>query len=454
MIIWPRTFFARNLLLIIGMFVVGQIGSWILFVVLIQQQRMDHFAPFILAQSETVRLALQDRSPQEQVQFVRAMQRALGNTLYFSTTTPSPVESSPPHPLVRWFVHILRPNFPRGQVVLWQSVPRPILWVQTQKHAYIEWVGFPADGFALNLWNTLLIFLTVSVVVAIAGAGLIQFGLISPLKALESAARQIGQIGSAPVLNHPMPLELAEVANSFNYMQERLRAREQERTIMLAGISHDLRTPLTKLWLGVEMLRGKADADVLERITASVRTADRIIAQFIDFAREGDAEPMMPTDLVELIWDSVYGSTASSAWLQVHCEEMPICSVRGTALGRIFGNLVNNAARYGAPPIVIEASWAHEKLFFSVCDNGPGIPEERLLDVLQPFVRLARVTDESSGSGLGLAIVQRLVEAHGGRVVLKNRHNRGLLVEGWIQARSVERVVLNIKPTDAGKSGK
>ena len=441
MIAWPRTFFARNLLLIIGMFVVGQIGSWILFVTLIQQQRMDHFAPFIVAQSETVRLALQNRSPQEQIRFVQSMQRVLGNKLYFSTSRPYPAELNPPHPLVRWFVRILRPNFLRGQVVLWQSVPRPILWVQTQKHAYIEWVGFPAEGFALNLWNTLLIFLTVSVVVAIAGAGLIQFGLISPLKALESAARQIGQIGSALALNHPMPQELAEVANSFNYMQERLREREQERTIMLAGISHDLRTPLTKLWLGVEMLRGKADADVLERITASVRAADRIIAQFIDFAREGDAEPMMPTDLVELIWDSVYGSSASPDWLQVHCEDMPICSVRGTALRRIFGNLVNNAACYGAAPIVIEVSWAHEKLFFSVCDNGPGIPEERLLDVLRPFVRLERLTDEPSGSGLGLAIVQRLVEAHGGHIVLQNRHNAGLLVEGWIHAQSVEMVV-------------
>lgn len=434
---WPRTFFARNLLLIIGMFFVGQICSWILFVTLIQQQRMDHFAPFIVAQSETIRLALQNRSPQEQVRFVQSLQHELGNKLYFSTTRPAPVELTQPHPLVRWFVRILRSNFPSGQVVLWQSEPKPILWVQTQQHAYVEWVGFPAEGFALNLWNTVLIFLSISVVVALAGAWLIQFGLISPLKALESAALQIGRTGIPHFFNRPMPQELAEVANSFNIMQDRLRVREQERTLMLAGISHDLRTPLTKMWLGVEMLRGKADADVLDRITASVRVADRIIAQFIDFAREGNAEPMMPINLAELIRNSVQESTLLPETVQIECEEMPACMVRATAVRRIIGNLINNAASYGAPPIFINAVWSQGQLYFSVLDNGPGIPEERLLDVLRPFVRLDQHTDRLSGSGLGLSIVQRLVEAHGGRIVLHNHRPGGLKVEVWLDAAMV-----------------
>ena len=434
---WPRTFFGRNLLLIIGMFFVGQIGSWILFVTLIQQQRMDHFAPFIVAQSETIRLALQNRSPQEQVRFVQSLQHELGNKLYFSTTRPAPVELRPPHPLIRWFVRILRPNFPPGQLILWQSEPKPVLWVQTQQHAYVEWVGFPAEGFALNLWNTIFIFLSISVVVALAGAGLIQFGLIPPSKALESAALQIGHTGIPHLLDRPMPQELAEVANSFNIMQERLRVREQERTLMLAGISHDLRTPLTKLWLGVEMLRGKADADVLERITASVRVADRIIAQFIDFARVGNAEPKIPTDLPGLIRDSVHESTLFPEAVQIQCEDMPVCLVRPTAVRRILGNLVNNAAAYGAPPILVNAVWSEGQLYFSVLDNGPGIPEGRMQDVMRPFVRLDHVTDKSSGSGLGLSIVQRLVEAHGGRIEMHNYRSGGLKVEVWLAAAVV-----------------
>ena len=431
--LWPRSFFARNLLLIIGMFFVAQLASWTLFLSLVQRQRMEHFAPFIVAQTQMLRTALRGRDAAARALFLASIRKELAGRLDVSEAAPVDA-SGTPNVLVAWFFGLLRPSLAAGQEAIWQSTPRPVLWVKTPVDSnVVYWIGFPAAGFVLEPRNLVAALLIVSLMVAVAGAALIQFGLIPPLKTLESAALQVGEGHAAQPVTRPMPLELERVAGAFNRMQESLNARDSERSLMLAGISHDLRTPLTKLWLGVEMLEGKADAELLAQLAASVQAADRIVTQFIDFARDGATEPLSRCDLSALLRSAAIEAVEDRNALRVDCEPMPQCLVRTTALRRIVANLTNNAARYGAAPIVLQAAWSEGYLRVSVTDHGLGVPESALTQLTRPFMRL-RDERPTSGTGLGLAIVDRLIRSQGGRLELRNRAGAGLRAEFWIPA--------------------
>ena len=433
MSVWPRTFFGRNLLLIVGMFVVGQMGSWALFVVLVQRPRLEHFAPYVVGQTATLRAALADRDPPQRAAFLQALRSKLDGTLLVQAGKPHG-HHRPSSYLVRWFFRILRPRLAADQGLLWQSAPHPVLWVRTPISGHqVYWVGFPADGFSLAVSEAVLALLGVSVAVALIGSGLIQFGLIAPLKVLESAALRVGA-GEAPVaILEPLPRELERVASGFNRMQRSLAERDRERALMLAGISHDLRTPLSKLWLGIEILREQSDPEVLAQMTRSVQAADRIIEQFISFARGDATEQLELLNVPVLIRDASIDAERNCD-LKIDCEPMLHCWVRPLMIRRMLANLLDNASRHGQPPLVLTAGWSAHMLMITVTDHGAGVPQAQLSSLTEPFVRLIQPHNPSSGAGLGLAIVERLARAHGGKLVLALAPHGGLQAELHLRA--------------------
>jgi two-component system osmolarity sensor histidine kinase EnvZ len=197
---------------------------------------------------------------------------------------------------------------------------------------------------------------------------------------------------------------------------------ERDRQIMLAGISHDLRTPLTRIRLTAEML---PDEFFREGLIYDVDDMDAILNQFISYMRDGSDEDLTDTNLNTLLQELIVQFQPLDIRFQP--QPLPIIPARSLSLKRLIANLINNAKRYGAEPIELSAHQVEDQILISVADHGEGIPPDQVDELMQPFVRgdSARTVQ---GSGLGLAIVKRIVDIHQGQMVIRNREQGGLEV--------------------------
>ena len=242
-----------------------------------------------------------------------------------------------------------------------------------------------------------------------------------PLRRLQNAANEYSKTGKAPYLetNHG-PQEIREVNQAFNHMIYTLEQTERDRRIMLAGISHDLRTPLTRIRLTAEML---PDEFFREGLIYDVDDMDAILNQFISYMRDGSDEELRETNINILLQELVVQFKPLD--IRFEAQDVPIIPARSLSLKRLIANLINNAKRYGAEPIELSAHVENEHILISVADHGEGIPEDQIDDLMQPFVR-GNAARTVQGSGLGLSIVKRIVDIHQGELLIHNRPEGGL----------------------------
>lgn len=257
---------------------------------------------------------------------------------------------------------------------------------------------------------------------ALTGGALIARQVGRPLRELAVAARALGR-GETPMpLSEHGSEETLAVAHAFNQMAADLAAIERERALVLAGISHDLRTPLTRLRLAAEFI---GDEHAREGVVADVAQMDAVLGQFLDYARLGNQEAAAPSDLAAL----AEAAAAPYAGVKLELCALPACRVRPMLLRRALVNLLDNAVKYGGGEITLrlrEIEWRGRPCaYFAVLDRGPGIPEGELENVRRPFVRLDPARG-GGGSGLGLAIVERAARLHGGEFRLAARAGGGL----------------------------
>ncbi|HOY00545.1 sensor histidine kinase [Zoogloea sp.] len=259
---------------------------------------------------------------------------------------------------------------------------------------------------------------------AMLGAYMIVSRLNRPLKALAMAARTVGRGEVPPHLSENGPTELAELAHAFNQMSHDLQELDTDRALILAGVSHDLRTPLARLRLGIEMC-GASSADV-DAMVSDIEDMDRIIGQFLAFAKEDDDEAMEVTDLGELATELAGVYARRGLPIQVLATAKAAAQVRPQALRRAVTNLIENALRYAGhtPEIIIGVMEGHPTI--EVLDRGPGIPVTEIEKVKRPFTRLESARSNTKGSGLGLAIVDRIVRGQHGEFRLLPREGGGL----------------------------
>jgi signal transduction histidine kinase len=241
----------------------------------------------------------------------------------------------------------------------------------------------------------------------------------APLAGLVAAAERLGQDVSAPPLPEAGTVETRQAARAFNDMQIRLRSLIENRTRLLAAISHDLRTPLTLLRLRAESVENQQERD---RMLATIGEMDSMIGITLKFARdEGASEPRKQVDLTALVQGIV--DEMRDAGLPVHMRTAPaiLYTCQPVALKRAVRNLLDNAVKYGKSGTA-ELQVGVRSIDINIDDDGPGIPEDELARVLEPFYRLeASRSRETGGVGLGLAIAQAIAQAHGGTVTLLNR---------------------------------
>jgi two-component system osmolarity sensor histidine kinase EnvZ len=306
--------------------------------------------------------------------------------------------------------------------VYFQFKPSPRIWIQTPE-MHGNWVREPLKTYA-NYSPELLVGWVVGVPLLSAIIILILVRQMNrPLRRLQNAANEYSKSGTAPYLdtNHG-PLEIRQVNQAFNRMVYTLDQTERERRIMLAGISHDLRTPLTRIRLTAEML---PDEFLREGLVYDVDDMDAILNQFISYMRDGSDEELKDTNINMLLQELVVQFKPLD--IQFEMQDVPIIPARSLSLKRLIANLINNAKRYGAEPIELSAKVENESILITVADHGEGIPADQIEELMQPFVRgdSARTIQ---GSGLGLAIVKRIVDIHHGEIQIHNREQGGLEV--------------------------
>jgi two-component system, OmpR family, osmolarity sensor histidine kinase EnvZ len=212
------------------------------------------------------------------------------------------------------------------------------------------------------------------------------------------------------------------VAAAFNRMAGDLQTMERERAMVLAGISHDLRTPLSRLRLALEMT---SESENTEGMIADIEEIDAVIGQFLDFAR-GENEAKAAGDPAEVAAEVAEHYTRIGSNVTLSARSVPQVRFARMAVRRAITNLVDNALRYAGEPIEIRTAPCAGGAVIEVLDRGPGIPEAEAERLKRPFTRLDSARSGRGGSGLGLAIVERVARAHGGTLKLQPRRGGGL----------------------------
>jgi signal transduction histidine kinase len=288
-----------------------------------------------------------------------------------------------------------------------------------------SWVYFdtlePVHGLNLATERVLLALIPAAALMLLGG--LLVGRVLRPLRALAAAADSFGSGSEAPVAEQG-PADVARVIGAFNRMQARIQALIADRTQALAAVGHDFRTPLARLRLRAE---GISEPDTREAIATDIAEMEAMVSSLLAYlGGEEDPEEPVRTDVAVLcatVVDDAVDHGLDARYLgPVHLE----ARVRPLALKRAVANLVDNALKYGSEAVVTLANGGNT-LDITVEDNGPGLPEDMLRAVLEPFVRLdvARPRD-TIGFGLGLAIVARVVERENGEFALRNRSEGGL----------------------------
>ena len=308
------------------------------------------------------------------------------------------------------------------------------------------WVGFhiERDSYWLQMdperlqplgGSTWLTWLAVTLTLSLVGAAMMA-GLINrPLKRLSVATSQLreGQYKTTSLDENASTSEIREVNIGFNRMAERLAKIEQERALMLAGISHDLRTPLARLRLETEL--SVADLNTRDLMASDIAQLDAIIDKFLDYARPE------PTDMVAVLLSGAIsrsiGPWSHQAQMHIEVEVAEDLQVQAepVELVRVLSNLLENAKRYGQSPsdgisrVTIRAEQQGRWVLLQVRDQGPGVSKEALTHLTQPFFRGDTARTAATGSGLGLTIVERSVQRMGGTFSVANHPSGGLLAQ-------------------------
>lgn len=247
---------------------------------------------------------------------------------------------------------------------------------------------------------------------------------LRPLRRMTTAAEAFGRDIRQPALDTDGPAEVRQAAQAFNVMQERVREAMAERTQILAAVTHDLKTPLTRMRLRLEAC---TDTALSEKLGGDLDAMQRLVDEGLDLARSmTSTEAPVRMDIGALLASIADDAADAGQPVRYAGPTGILADGQPNGLRRAIENLVDNALKYGSEAD-IRLETAKDKIIVRILDRGPGIPADRLDEVLQPFVRLeASRSRESGGTGLGLAIAANLVAAQGGTLTLANAPDGGL----------------------------
>jgi two-component system osmolarity sensor histidine kinase EnvZ len=430
--LWPRSLLGRNLLLMAVLIVLGQLVAAVLVRQMIFKPRVAQVADGVARNVTALRAGLQALPPAQRVAFVEAFNRQAAQA-----TPPALPESAARRgllsPLERQFVQAVSRRLGAGDSEtqppqpVWRRDSTGVLALRMVHEGTDYWLNLPSVFPTREFTGAWLAATLASMLLALLGAWWLQRHINRPLVQVVGAAQQLAHGQSPATLPDDGPEEIATVARSFNQMAQSLAAADHERALMLAGVSHDLRTPLTKLRLGVEIAGPQVDAPLAASMARSIDEMDGIVGQFLQFARSGEAEAPTTASLNDLAQAVAEAQADHGRALVLELGALPDVPVRPQALRRALDNLVENAWRHGAPPVVLRTGADATQVWLEVQDQGPGITAEEIHRMRQPFARGGGTARAGApGAGLGLAIAERVARAQGGALELHSAPGQGL----------------------------
>ena len=429
----PRSSFARSLLLIVTLLFVSLVTTYLVvlnFAILPSLQQFNKVLAYEVRMLMTDRLHLEDGTLLEvPPAFRREIYRELGISLY---TNAAAEESG-----LRWAQHY---EFLSQQMAQQLGGPTdvrvevtknsPVVWLKTWLSPDI-WVRIPLTEIHQGDFSPLFRYTLAIMLLAIGGAWLFIRMQNRPLVDLEHAALQVGKGLIPPPLREYGASEVRSVTRAFNQMTAGVKMLADDRTLLMAGVSHDLRTPLTRIRLATEMM-SEQDAYLAESINKDIEESNAIIEQFIDYLRTGQEMQTEMADLNGILTEVVAAESGYERVIETELfDRVLMVNVNPLSIKRAAVNMVVNAARYGNGWIKVNSGKEPQRVWFEVEDDGPGIEPSQLKYLFQPFVRgdSARST---SGTGLGLAIVQRIVDAHAGTLEIGSSARGGLRIRAYL----------------------
>ncbi|CUS47538.1 MAG: osmolarity sensing two component signal transduction system histidine kinase EnvZ [Idiomarinaceae bacterium HL-53] len=428
MTLLPRTAFARTIALIALLLVVNQILSYIMITLYVVKPSVQQLSYLVGKQIQTHELVAEQRllpglrsryqeiSGVEELSFERAEREGVNYATAYTFFSAEIAEILDKPVNVR----------------ISDTDPMQI-WVRTDGQN--GWYRIPLTGIEQGQFSPLLFYLVLIGTLSVLGGAWFASWLNQPLRSLQRAAQEI----SRGVYRGPLPelgaTEIVNVTRAFNRMSRGIQQLEDDRNLLLAGISHDLRTPLTRIRLAAEMMADK-DHVLWEGVVQDIDDMNSIIDQFVDFVRAPNTKDFEKTNLNQLVHDVVL----TSEYTDTHSIELdleralPAVMVQPTAIKRVLMNLVVNAQRYGAPPITIHTGSLKRMngerkrgVWLEVCDRGQGIPQDMLERMFEPFTQGNKARG-GEGSGLGLAIVKRFIDLHSGTLTATTHPDRGFCI--------------------------
>lgn len=422
----PRTLLVRTFALL-GLLLVGSMCIWlVLFGLAEREPRARQLAQLTVSIVNTTSAALVAADPEKRAQLLVDLAESEGLSLHPASASDR-IDPLPDTFFFRLVLATAREELGdetrfagaiNGEVGIWVGFALD----EEGKDDY--WLMIPGEHAESDLPLRWLSWGGASLALALAVAWLIVSRVTLPLRALAGAVAALGR-GHYPA---PIPergaLELRQLAAAFNRMSDDLKRMDGERAEILAGLSHDLRTPLARLRLEAEL--SIRDEAARQAVADDIEHLDAIIGQFLNFARGSADEALEPSELDALVGELVdaYTRRGQAITFSAAGTRLPL---RRQGMQRALANLIDNAFKYGGGEVDVATWHRADEAGIDVLDRGPGIPETEIERLKRPFTRLEAARSNAGGTGLGLAIAERMARLHGGRLDLLPRPGGGLI---------------------------
>ena len=428
----PNTLLARFLILIATVLIIAQVVSIRIFDYFERGPRAEAVAQEIETIVNFTRVSLISSREDKRLELLSELSTK-GDIRIYPAYYFEDIEPLAPDPFLQVIVSKLKERLGENTIVVTNHYGIPGLWVSFAIDQDEFWVVIPTPGDRPFPWHWIgwgIIVAGLSIIGAYATATRIN----KPLNLLINATEQLKK-GTFP---EKLPLdsvtEFRTMSQTFNEMAESLSKVDQERKVLLAGVSHDIRTPLTRLRIAIEMLPEKIASKLKKSMEEDIFEIDNILNQFIDYVRGFNQEATVTTNLNEFFSHMKnQHQILNRNIVLVSNLKIPIFyDIKPISFRRLFDNLINNAFSYSTGEVVITIRKHKENISISVLDDGPGIPPDHIQRLLKPFERFdvisinkKQIANNREGCGLGLAIVDKITEAHNGKVVISNRAKKG-----------------------------
>ena len=427
----PQTLLARFILLISALLLVAQITSLKIFDYFERDVRAQALAKEISTVVNFTKASIEAAASSKRLKLLSELS-GLGDVSIYPAYYFEPLEPIPEDPFLQLVVKKIAQQLPVGTLITVNHYDIPGIWVSFEIDSDLFWLVMPRTLIDRPFpwhwigWGVVIFSL------AVVGAYIATKRISMPLSRLSRAAEQIKKGGKV----HPLPLdnvvEFSEVSEAFNEMSDNLSKISEERRFLLASVSHDIRTPLTRLRIASEMLPNQSH-EIKDSMEQDIQEINEIINQFLDFARGFEDEPVAPVNLGKFLKEiqrkhARMGQNfkLKKKNIRSNIPKKLFIDLRLSAFQRCLDNLINNAFFYSKGNVEMQATLFEESFSVSIIDDGPGIPEHQKVKLLKPFERVDEARGNIGGSGLGLTIADRIARAHSGKLELINLKKGGL----------------------------